>query len=434
MAGLCAFTDCRCVSRALCYVCHSSFCRAHFDGHDHSLNFLLKSLNAQVKEFDDRLDELNNEALMENCYEKLEKWRDECYQSIDRFYRKKCAELKGRFRENIDRRQERIGQLQTKITDLLQEEEIGKSSVDLLLVDVESLDEEMKKLEETIFHLDILPLKLDPHCITLEQINTTHFNLTEITHPSHTIADSTHLSKPLASNEQYLLMYRMPHLHLLNREFVSLKQTSWSHGRIWDLCWSSTFNRFLLLAHYEVYSLDAETMSIERIESISRRNWWSCTCSPSSLFLSTYEHASSIMQFSLQPTIELIKEWKSPQSCKKDEAIKDIVYNNGTIALTIEQKTTFGKRIELRSIDKFDVLWSLPLDIANECHNTFRCCSLPQNQWLVADFANQRLFQIRDDGKLRTTYPYPASPWYINLFTPNLLVISTEKGVNFHQV
>ncbi|UJR24583.1 hypothetical protein I4U23_005958 [Adineta vaga] len=434
MSTLCAITNCRSVSRALCYVCHASLCREHFDDHDHSYNPLLKSLNNKVKDFDDRLEDLNNEELIENCYEKLDKWRDNCYKTIDRLYEKRCQEIKRRFHENIDRRQERINQLQTKVTDLLQEEDITKTSINLLILDVESLEEEMNKLEQMILHIDIQPLTLDKNMITIEEINTTHFNLTEITHPYYTVDCSNNLSKPLASNEQYLLIYRMQNLYLINRELTPVKQVSWSYGRIWDMCWSSTLNRFIIMAHYKVFLLDTNTMSIEPIETIFRRNWWSCTCSNTSLYLSTYEHSSSIMEFRLQPSIQFVKEWKSPLTCKRDEFIKDIIYNNETIALTIFNKKSFRKRFELRSIRKFDYLWSLELDIHGECHNTLRCCSLPDNQWLVADFDNQRLFHIRNDGKLKTIYPYSTASWYINLFTQNILVIATQKSINFHKI
>ncbi|CAF0805802.1 unnamed protein product [Adineta steineri] len=434
MPTLCAITNCKSVSRALCYVCHESLCREHFDDHDHSFNSLLKSLNTKVKNFDDRLEDLTNEELIENCYEKLDKWRDDSYKTIDRLYEKKCQEIKQRFHDNLNQRQEKITELQTKITDLLQEEDISRQSINLLIVDVENLEEEMNKLEQTIFHINIHPLILENKSIMIEEINTTHFNLTQISYPYHIIDCSNKLSKPTASNEQYLLMYRMHNLHLINRELLPIKQIAWPHGRIWDMCWSSTLNRFIVMAHFEVYLIDENTMSIERIETILRRNWWSCTCSDTSLYLSTYEQGTSIMEFSLQPSIELIKEWKSPLICHKHEYIKDIVCNNQTIALTIYDKKFLTKRIELRSIKHFDYIWSLKLDIEGECHNSLRCCSLYDNQWLVADFHNQRLFHIRNDGKLKTIYSYKMSPWYITLFGPNILVISTQNSVNFHKL
>ncbi|CAF5124357.1 unnamed protein product, partial [Rotaria sp. Silwood1] len=76
-------------------------------------------------------------------------------------------------------------------------------------------------------------------------------------------------------------------------------------------------------------------MSINNVLSIDERDLISCTCSDTVLFASTNERASSIMEFKLLPTIELIGEWKHPLTCDKDETICDIVYNNGNLALMI---------------------------------------------------------------------------------------------------
>jgi hypothetical protein len=434
MSTVCTFSECKRASRALCYVCHQSLCREHFDKHDHSFNSLLNSLNDKVKDFDDRLDDLNNEELIENCYEILDKWRDDCYKTIGRLYDKKCQEIKRRFHENIDRQQEKINQIHLKITQLLEEEDISQKNVNLVKLDVENLEEEMNQLEQTKYQIEVHPLKIDNNLIIIKEINTTHFNLKQISLPYKTIDCYNNSPKPLASNNQYLLIYRMQNLCLIDRELTLIKQTPWTYGRIWDMCWSSTLNRFIVMAHYEVYLVDENTMLIERIQTISRHNWWSCTCSNTSLFLSTYEQGSSIMEFSLQPSIQFIKKWTTPITCNKDEFIKDIIYNNQSIALTIYNKKYLTKRIELRSLPKFDYLWSFDLDIRGECYNTLRCSSLNDNQWLVADFHNQTLFHITNQGKLKTIYTYNTAPCYINLFTPNILVISTPNSVNFHKL
>jgi len=434
MSTLCSFTKCKRASRALCYVCHKSLCREHFDEHDHSFNSLLNSLNDKVKDFDDRLDDLNNEELIENCYQTIEKWRDDCYQIIDRLYNKKCREIKRRFHENIDRQQKKINEIHLNITQLLQEEDISQKNINLLKLDIQNLENDINQLEQTTFQIEVHPLTIENNLIIIEQINTKNFNLKQISYPYQTIDCSNNLTKPLASNNQYLLIYQMKNLCLINRELTLVKQIPWNYGRIWDMCWSSTLNHFIILGHYQIYLINENTMSIEPIQTISRRNWWSCTCSNTSLFLSTYENASSIMEFSLQPSIQFVKQWTSPLTCNKNEFIKDIVYDNQTLALTIYNKKFFTKRIELRSLTKFDYLWSLQLDIPGECYNTLRCCSLYDNQWLVADFHNQRLFHISNQGKLKTVYTYNNSPWYMNLFTQNILVISTQNSINFHKL
>jgi len=430
----CAFTSCKRISRVLCYVCDQNLCEEHFDEHDHSFNLLLKSLNDKVKDFDDRLSDLNNEELIENCYEKIDKWRENSYQIIDRFYHKKCEEIKRRFHENIDRQQEKINKLHLKTSELLEEEDISSSAINFLKLDIENVEEEMNELEQTKFEIEVHPLTIDKNLIIIEEINKTNFNFKQISRPYQTIDCSNNLSKSLASNSEYLLIYRMKNLCLINRELKLVKKSLWNNGRIWDMCWSSTLNSFIILVNYEIYLIDQNTMLIQSIQTISRRNWWSCTCSNTSLFLSTYQYGSTIIEFSLQPSIKFLQEWKSPFTCDQDEFIKDIIYNNQTIALTIFNQTNFTKRIELRSLPKLDYLWSLKLDIQGQCHNTLRCSSIDNNQWLVTDFHNQRLFHINNQGKLKTIYNYYTNPWYINLFYTNILVISTQNNFNFHQL
>jgi len=434
MSNVCAITNCKRSPRALCYVCDKSFCREDFDEHDHSFNSLLKLLNNQIKDCNKRLEQFNNEELIENCYEKLDQWREQSYKTIDYLYQKKCQEIQQSFQENIDRQQEKINSLHSQVTQLLQEENITQKSVNLLKSDIANLEEEMNKFQETTFQIEVHPLKIDHHSINIQQINKTHFSFEQISRPYQIINSSNKLSKPLATNNQYLLIYQKKNLCLINQQLIIIKKTPWTYGRIWDMCWSSILNRFIIMAHYEIYLFDQNTMSIESIQTIPRRNWWSCTCSNKSLYLSTYEHGSSIMEFCFQPSIQLIQQWTSPITCDKDEFIKDIIYNNQTIALTIYNQKYLTKRIELRSINKLHFIWKLQLDIQGECHNTLRICSINQNQWLIADFNNQSLFHITNDGKLKTIYPYHVSPWYIHLFNSNILVISTKQTVNFHKL
>jgi hypothetical protein len=428
MPSVCTIEKCQRSTDALCYVCEKSFCREHFDQHDHSFNLLLKSFNDRINDLNKRLENFNNEELIENSYEKIDQWREQSYKTIDRFYEQKCQEIQRSFQENINRQQEKIDQLHSQVIQLLQQENITQKTINLFKSDLINLEEEIKKFEQIKFQIEIHPLELDRHCIN---IDTTHFYLQKISRPYQTIDCS---NQSLATNNQYLLIYRKKNLCLINRELNLIKQIPWKFGRIWDMCWSDVLNRFIIVAHYEIYLIDQDKMSIESIQTIPRRNWWSCTCSNRSLFLSTYEHGSTIMEFSLKPSIQLIQQWTSPITCNKEEFIKDIVYKNDKIALTIYNQKYLTKRIELRTINQFKLLWSLQLDSPGECYNTLRICSINENQWLVTDFNNQCLFHITDNGYLKTIYSYHVSPWYVNLFNSNILIISTKKTLNFHKL
>jgi hypothetical protein len=115
------------------------------------------------------------------------------------------------------------------------------------------------------------------------------------------------------------------------------------------------------------------------------------------------------------------------------EYIDDIVYNNETLAVVISNKDQESIRMELRSCTMLDCIWSLPLDIVY-IQERFRCCSLTCDDWLVADRNAGRLLHITADGNIKETIAYKEIPYYVTLFGSNMLVIATEKGINFHKI
>jgi hypothetical protein len=139
------------------------------------------------------------------------------------------------------------------------------------------------------------------------------------------------------------------------------------------------------------------------------------------------------MKFTLLPKIELIKEWKSPQTCAQHEIIHKIVYNDGVLGVVIKNTTEKSLRLELKSAETLDRIWSLGFDTVCNQNVVFRCCLLTNDEWLVIDYETKRLLHVIKDGKLKTTIPYDGIPYCANIFA-NMLVVSTSKGVNFHKL
>jgi hypothetical protein len=160
----------------------------------------------------------------------------------------------------------------------------------------------------------------------------------------------------------------------------------------------------------------------------------SCTCSDRTLFLSTNELGSNIYTFNLLSSFLLIKQWKSPESCKSNENIHNIAYNNETLALIIADTSNNKVRLELRSSTTLDQFWSLPLEITRPIKNAIRVCLLRCDEWLVMNHNTPRLLHISKDGKLKTTCNYTSEPYNGILFGSNILALNTEDGVNFHRV
>jgi len=179
--------------------------------------------------------------------------------------------------------------------------------------------------------------------------------------------------------------------------------------------------------------VDDNTMAIETIQIDHSQNWFSCACSDTALYLSTCNAGSPILKFSLFPCIQFEKQWTSPETCAKSQAIMDVAYSNETLALMIFDVPKRETLIELRSSTNLEQLWSLKLDVEYGEH-IFRCCSLNYGDWLVWDCHTSRLLHITKDGKLLTTNAYNKNPYHIILFHGTELIISAERGINFHRI
>jgi hypothetical protein len=239
--------------------------------------------------------------------------------------------------------------------------------------------------------------------------------------------------KVISNNHQFLLMHKTPNICLVDREMNIVKEVLWNYDTLYDMCWSSTINRFILVEDLHIFLLDDETMTIDNVKKIQERNWASCTCSENSLFLVTNHKGSSMVKFTLVPTIVFVKEWKSPQTCAGDEAMHTIKYNNGTLGVVIKNETEKSLRLELRSAETIDCIWSLGFDTVCNQSFAFGCSSLTNDEWLVADYETQRLLHITRDGKLKTTIPYDGTPYSATIFA-NMLVISRAGGIDFRKL
>ena len=185
----------------------------------------------------------------------------------------------------------------------------------------------------------------------------------------------------------------------------------------------------------KVYSIHDDITSLHHIQSIEEQDWSCCTCSDTSLFLTTNNQGTNIYEFNLLSDFQLIQQWKSPYSCEEYERIQNIVYNNQTLALIIENSFSNMIHIELRSSTNLHHLWSFKSDIKyNLFQSAIRCCSLRYNEWLIIDSNNSRLFHIDCNGQMKDLFVYKTPPWNAILVGFNILAVRTEHTLNFHKV
>jgi polyhydroxyalkanoate synthesis regulator phasin len=431
MSQLCAVTKCNRAPRWICDCCQQNLCLQHLNEHNALLISQLNPLTDEINALSDRLKSLNIQKPVSSCHRELERWRDDCHQMINRLFQQKSKELNQLIDKKIKKQQEELLRIHSQVAELIREQETTRQDIDSLTSTIHHLKEQMDKIENTCFDINTRPLMIDDSFIDIKELNK--LDLSILSPACKTINYPGGNSVVISNNGRFLLTHKNSNLCLVDREMNIVKEVPWTHDNIYDMCWSSTINQFILVEGKCILLVDDETMTISNVQTIEERAWSSCTCSENSFFLSTNVSASSIMKFTLLPKIELIKEWKSPQTCAQHEIIHKIVYNDGVLGVVIKNTTEKSLRLELKSAETLDRIWSLGFDTVCNQNVVFRCCLLTNDEWLVIDYETKRLLHVIKDGKLKTTIPYDGIPYCANIFA-NMLVVSTSKGVNFHKL
>ena len=433
MSQPCAAPKCERTSRALCDCCQQNLCLQHLHEHNTILVSKLNPLTDEIHALGDRLNRMNMQQTFDECREKLEQWCLDCHQKIDYFFEQKYKELDQFIATRTDGQRVKIFQLQSKIAKLIRGQEATRQDLDTLTSTIGQIEKEIQKIEQTRFSINTRPLLIDENLVQINALCAEEFDASAVSLVYKTIASAPGSWRVVTNNDRLLLINQGTKLCFVNTDLKIVKQVSWPYDTIEDMCWSSTLDQFIVIVNDSLFLVDENTMSIVGVDTVEKRNWISCTCFKEQLFLSTNEWGSSIVEVSLLPSIAIIKEWKSPLTCAIDECIDDIVYNNGSLAVMISNPVEKSIRIELRSSKTLGRLWSLVLDVAHE-DLAYRCCSLDNNGWLVADYTAGSLLYITTDGKIKETIPYKEIPYRITLFRSNMLAIASESRINFHKI
>jgi hypothetical protein len=380
----------------------------------------------------DRLRTFNIDKITADSRQKLERWRVNYHKRIDDIFEEKCREIDQRANEKLEKQRDEISQMRSTVTELIQKQVTTMKNIDLLKTIIHTVEEKINKMEQTCFEIIVHPLVLDDSLIHIKELYVPRLHLSNLL-PAYKTLNRVGDSAPIASNDRFFLIHQKPYLYLMNRELIVIKRTRWNHDPIYDMCWSSTLARFFLITKTNTFIMDENTMSIGLIKIDQNQNWFSCTCSDTTLFLSTANGGSSIFKFSLFPIIEFEKEWTSPETCAIDQIISNIACKNETLAFVLIDCRKKEKLIDLRSSTTLERLWLLKLDIEYST-KIFRCCSLNHEDWLVWDYNASCLLHITKDENLQIAIRYDERPRYIIMFDGDHLAISTENGINLHKI
>lgn len=435
MSQQCSILDCKRTARALCHCCQQNLCRDHFNEHADALTEQLNPFTDEINQLNDRLNHINVENLIGNFQQQLIYWRNDAHQRIDQYFDIKQRELNHFIEKKIHKQIEKINSLKSLISQLIQKEDTTMEDLNIISSTIQNLRREITQIEYKSIDISINPLEIDEKLIQIEDENMKKdFNLSTLMPPLRTIGREAECPKPLATNNRVLLMHYSNQLCLLDKDLNTLNTCPWPHGWVWDMCWSSTISKFFIVTLSEIFILDENNMSLERVMTKEKYTYSSCTCSDTSLYITTNELASTICEFSLVPSIELTNRWQPSDLCQINEIIQDIVYHKGTLAFIIENQTSHTKRMELRLTQTFEHIWSIQFDTIDPLHNAYRLCLFNYNEWIVIDWKTSKLIYVTNDGQIKSTFIYESVPYRCCQFGSNMLAISSRNSVNFHKI
>ena len=430
MSGQCSIAKCNRQSHALCHGCQSNFCREHLFEHSYSIHLKLNPLIEKVNQIDAELRQLDPIGLFIISFEKLEEWRQEAHTLVDKYFTEKLKKLDTYLENKLKLLKEDIHDIQEVILLFKKDQETTHEQIQSLTYQIENIQKSFTKIKLNEVHLHANPLTIKEDLINFEK----PLDVSAIP-PIYRIIDRTEKSySSLATNKELLLLHHDGALLVVDKELTTYRKAPWAHGPIFDMCYSSNLDRFIIINEHEVFLFNEEKMIVEKVRSIPWQRWFSCTCSDVSLYLTTRVYNSSLIQYRLKPTIEFLRKWPPALVCGKNEDIDAIVYNDNTLALIISNDREESRRLELKSTFTMWKIWSLRLDIAHVQTQAFRFCLVNFNEWLVVDHKNSRLLHISKDGKMKAVSSYQSTPCCAIEFGNDMLAISTRSVVNLHKL
>ncbi|CAF3086898.1 unnamed protein product [Rotaria sp. Silwood2] len=165
----CATSDCKSFSNALCLHCNTFVCTKHYLEHVKLINDNVVHLSDQLNSIISSLNQFNITRLAEHATEQLEQWREECHRMIDKLYDEKKTSLETIIQLKLKEERSVGKQLCESVQKLLDQDNASYYQVEQLKKLIKAFNDRCTTLEKSdFFHIDIKPLEINTHLITIK--------------------------------------------------------------------------------------------------------------------------------------------------------------------------------------------------------------------------------------------------------------------------
>jgi hypothetical protein len=378
--------------------------------------------------------QFKNDSLLRPAFlTELDKWCQEAHQAIDRFGERKKQEFEEFFHNERNKQKIELNRLQNQVNEFIQEKEEATQE------DINSINESIRSLQHQTDQFELpqfifSTLVIDDQLVTIHQNRSKSNDYLPLSSPYQTIQLKDNLYS-IAANDNVILAKRESNVCLLDQQLNICKEIPWDHHTILDMFWSSTLTQFVIITREKIFTLNEKTMYVQPIslgKNVTKNSWYCGTCSNDNLFLSTIGIGASIYNYILLPSIQFVKEYRSPVSCREDEHIQDLSSNNRVLVIVIENHCK-RIRFDLCSPKTLERRWSIELDSLTGFSGS-RCCSLNYDEWMVMNPNNYELIHISGGGKIIKKNQYNSSPLHAVQMGHDVIAIMTEKYIRVHKL
>ncbi|CAF1660724.1 unnamed protein product [Rotaria magnacalcarata] len=236
----------------------------------------------------------------------------------------------------------------------------------------------------------------------------------------------------IATDNQYFLVCPKDRLCLLDRE----GNEHWSIKRnfdVDDLCYSTYLKQFLILADYDLYSLDVERSTKLRKEITQfARNMDECSCHEN-LFLVIKDYGGHIIEvWDMESNWKLKKTYQQPISCQEGQGICTIRFSSdgNYLGVTLTEPFTEKAFFQLRNSKDMKILTKVELPFYEGYCNHY-ILSLPNNEFLVYKYSEKLMFLIDSNGQRKKAIQYTKGVCTMAIIN-NCFVIRTNRPDELH--
>ncbi|CAF2848148.1 unnamed protein product [Rotaria sp. Silwood2] len=426
---ICTTDSCKRAASVLCIGCEQDFCIVHLNKHSDSLITQCLQLTDVINRL---FDQVKNSSMPQSVFlTELDQWCQEVHRKIDKFCEKKKQEFEEISHKERNQQTTELARLRDQVTQFISEQEVTENFIDSIGDSIQLLQHQIDQFQSS--HLILHPLVIDNDLVAFYQQISSYNDLLPLSSPQRSIELKNNWYS-LAAKDNFLLVKNDSKLCIFDKQLNVVKETNWTHSVIVDMFWSKRLSQFIIICFENIFILDENSMTINQLPIPWNRRMksWSCgTCTSDYLFLSVQGVDPCMYKYTLLPSIQLIKEYRSPMFFKEDERIQDLSSNKNLLAMIIANREK-KVRLDLCSSTTFQRKWSIEFnEMAGLCAG--RCCMLSNNEWMMMNPYDSELLHISKDGKIIKKSQYESSPIHAVLLGNNHLVIMTHKNINLHK-